>query len=45
MPIDFSSFKAMEGRPPLIGEHTDEVLLAAGFTESEIDSLRKDSVI
>ena len=30
MPIDFSGFSPIEGRPP-IGEHTDEVLSNAGL--------------
>ena len=32
MPVDFSDFSPVEGRPPLIGEHTDEVLINAGFS-------------
>ena len=32
-------------RPPLLGEHTDEVLLAAGLTQSEIDELRRNGAI
>ena len=45
MPIDFSGFSPTEGRPPLIGEHTDEVLSNAGFSSEEINVLREDSVI
>ena len=45
MPIDFSNFSPVEGRPPLIGEHTDEVLINAGFSGEEINVLREDSVI
>tara|TARA_B100000579_G_scaffold431046_1_gene445469 strand:- start:469 stop:1638 length:1170 start_codon:yes stop_codon:yes gene_type:complete len=45
MPIDFSDFLPVEGRPPLIGEHTDEVLIEAGFNREEIKILRKDLVI
>tara|TARA_Y100001935_G_scaffold145197_1_gene119999 strand:+ start:1068 stop:2237 length:1170 start_codon:yes stop_codon:yes gene_type:complete len=45
MPIDFSGFSPTEGRPPLIGEHTDEVLSNAGFSIEEINVLREDSVI
>ena len=36
MPIDFSDFLPVEGRPPLIGEHTDEVLIDSGFNREEI---------
>jgi crotonobetainyl-CoA:carnitine CoA-transferase CaiB-like acyl-CoA transferase len=32
-------------RAPLLGEHTQEVLLAAGFSEHEIDELRSSGVI
>jgi crotonobetainyl-CoA:carnitine CoA-transferase CaiB-like acyl-CoA transferase len=32
-------------RPPLLGEHTDEVLLAAGLSQSEIDELRGNGAI
>lgn len=31
--------------PPEMGEHTDEVLAAAGFSASEIEELRKDKCI
>ena len=31
--------------PPLHGEHTDEILAAAGYTSSEIAELRKDGII
>jgi crotonobetainyl-CoA:carnitine CoA-transferase CaiB-like acyl-CoA transferase len=32
-------------RAPLLGEHTDEVLLQAGFSQDEIDRLRSDGAI
>jgi crotonobetainyl-CoA:carnitine CoA-transferase CaiB-like acyl-CoA transferase len=32
-------------RAPLLGEHTDEVLLQAGFSQDEIDRLRTDGAI
>jgi len=31
--------------PPLLGEHTDEVLAEIGFTEDEIAKLRKDGAV
>jgi formyl-CoA transferase/CoA:oxalate CoA-transferase len=35
----------IERRPPLHGEHTDEVLLECGLARPEIDALRRDGVI
>jgi len=35
----------IERRPPLHGEHTDEVLLECGLPRSEIEALRSDGVI
>jgi crotonobetainyl-CoA:carnitine CoA-transferase CaiB-like acyl-CoA transferase len=32
-------------RAPLLGEHTDEVLLQAGFSQDDIDRLRSDGAI
>jgi crotonobetainyl-CoA:carnitine CoA-transferase CaiB-like acyl-CoA transferase len=32
-------------RPPLLGEHTDNVLSRFGFAASEIDELRREGVI
>ncbi len=32
-------------RPPLAGEHTDEVLLAHGYSRDELARLREDGVI
>ncbi len=31
--------------PPLLGEHTDEILGEAGFTDTEISKLRKDGAV
>jgi formyl-CoA transferase len=31
--------------PPLVGEHTAEILAAAGYTQAEIDALAADGVI
>jgi alpha-methylacyl-CoA racemase len=33
------------GEPPLVGEHTVEVLAAAGFTAREIDDLKSNGVV
>lgn len=45
-PWDFSETPAAWRRPaPGLGEHTDEVLLEAGYTREEIDSLRKEGAI
>jgi crotonobetainyl-CoA:carnitine CoA-transferase CaiB-like acyl-CoA transferase len=32
-------------RAPLLGEHTDEILMELGFGEAEIDALRRENVI
>jgi crotonobetainyl-CoA:carnitine CoA-transferase CaiB-like acyl-CoA transferase len=31
--------------PPLLGEHTDELLTAAGFTEHEISEMRRQGIV
>jgi formyl-CoA transferase/CoA:oxalate CoA-transferase len=36
---------AIERRPPLLGEHTEQVLLECGLTREEIDRLKRDEVI
>ena len=36
---------ALRRMPPLLGEHTDEVLRAAGYADAEIESLREEKVI
>jgi formyl-CoA transferase/CoA:oxalate CoA-transferase len=46
LPVKLSATPgAIARRPPLHGEHTDEVLSEGGFSESEIESLRSRSVI
>jgi crotonobetainyl-CoA:carnitine CoA-transferase CaiB-like acyl-CoA transferase len=35
----------IERRPPLLGEHTEQVLLECGLTRGEIDRLKRDEVI
>jgi crotonobetainyl-CoA:carnitine CoA-transferase CaiB-like acyl-CoA transferase len=32
-------------RPPMLGEHTEEVLREAGIERAQIEELRKDKVI
>ncbi|PKN62860.1 MAG: CoA transferase [Deltaproteobacteria bacterium HGW-Deltaproteobacteria-15] len=45
-PWNFSETPASYHRPaPGLGEHTDEVLLEAGYTGEEIDSFRKEGAI
>jgi crotonobetainyl-CoA:carnitine CoA-transferase CaiB-like acyl-CoA transferase len=46
MPVKLSDTPgAVERRPPLIGEHSDEVLRELGLADDEIASLRQDNVI
>lgn len=35
----------MERHPPLIGEHTDEILMEYGFKEEQIEEWKKNSII
>ncbi|MCY4637154.1 MAG: CoA transferase [Acidobacteria bacterium] len=45
-PIKLSGTPLTPGRPaPLLGQHTDEVLAAAGYGEQEIAALRADAVV
>ena len=45
-PILFSQTPISYRRPPpRLGEHTDEVLLGLGYTETEIDALRQEGAI
>lgn len=45
-PFRMGSVPAREGvPPPLLGEHTDEVLKEEGYGEEEIDGFRKEGVI
>lgn len=46
LPIDFARLEAgVDGRPPLLGEHTESVLREAGFSDAEIENLRRDGAI
>lgn len=46
LPVDFARLEAgVEGRPPLLGEHTEEVLRAAGFADADLERLRADGAI
>lgn len=46
LPISLSeSGGGIESRPPLIGEHTDEILTDIGYAASECDSLRAKGII
>ena len=36
---------APQGPSPMLGEHTDDVLAAAGYSESEVAALRESGVI
>ena len=44
-PARFSRTSCEIRRPPLLGEHADEILQEMGFAESEIDQLHKDGVV
>jgi crotonobetainyl-CoA:carnitine CoA-transferase CaiB-like acyl-CoA transferase len=45
-PVKFSHTPArMKTPPPLLGEHTDEILAACGYDQSEIQRLRKEGVV
>jgi crotonobetainyl-CoA:carnitine CoA-transferase CaiB-like acyl-CoA transferase len=46
LPIEFSTGRAGVRRmPPASGEHTDEILRDAGYTDADIARLRADSVV
>jgi crotonobetainyl-CoA:carnitine CoA-transferase CaiB-like acyl-CoA transferase len=45
-PIHLSGTPVSARRPPpQLGEHTDEVLAAAGFSSDELASLRREGVV
>lgn len=46
LPVRFSGLDAgVQGRPPLIGEHTEEILRSLGYARDAIEKLRADGVI
>jgi formyl-CoA transferase len=46
IPIKFSATPAqIRSHPPLLGEHTDEVLLSLGYSHEQIETFRKRNVI
>jgi len=46
LPVEFSTGRAGVRRvPPASGEHTDEILREAGYTDADITRLRADSVV
>lgn len=48
LPLEFGEARerlGLDRQPPRVGEHTDEVLLAAGYLEREIASLRSSGVL
>ena len=45
-PVRFSASDAgIRTRAPLLGEHTDAILRALGYTDGELEALRRDGVI
>ena len=44
--VKLSKTPLTPGRPaPMLGEHTDEVLLEVGFEASEVEAFRQDGVV
>ena len=45
-PIKFSETPAeLHSPPPALGEHTEEVLLKAGFTKEDIEKFKEEGAI
>lgn len=46
MPIELSDTPGrIENAPPLLGQHTDEVLSEAGYSEAEVRMFRDDGIV
>ena len=46
MPIEFSKIQRQKpGRPPLLGEHTDDILEELGFSEEEITDFHSQGIV
>ncbi len=46
IPVSINGEKSLKRlMPPRLGEHTNQILLAAGYSEAEIESLRAARVI
>jgi len=41
----FSKTPSLRGRPPTVGEHTDEILAGIGYSKDEIAQLRAEGVV
>ena len=45
-PVFFDGARDFDKRsPPVLGEHTDEVLTEAGFSSGEIETMRNNEII
>jgi formyl-CoA transferase len=44
-PVAFGEARAIAKRPPLLGEHTREVLAEAGYGESDVEALYKSGAV
>jgi crotonobetainyl-CoA:carnitine CoA-transferase CaiB-like acyl-CoA transferase len=46
MPVRFSATPgSVRSGPPSVGQHTDEVLASVGFSEEEIEAMRRDGAV
>ncbi|HLX45285.1 MAG TPA: hypothetical protein VKR43_17685, partial [Bryobacteraceae bacterium] len=45
LPLEFSGVPAAAGEAPRLGEHTREILLAAGIAPEEIDDLAQRKIV
>lgn len=44
-PVKFSGYEFKVTRPPKLGEHTEEILKAIGYSSEEIEKLRAEGVV